>query len=182
MLCKIYQTTFELNHNKKLSRAITSMQAGAGNYDYFYAKPSVLEPLIEPYNFHFNKWELIIWNFNPELPEHWTYFIQSVSCGIASIENFDFLNEWSSEWMPRDAKKRLKTSYTVYKVVDENNNIIDMSPYIERYLDILHQRWQERCSSLELIKKSVSARDRYLLRHPHTTNEKKQTISPEDIR
>lgn len=183
MLCKIYRTTFELNHNKKLKRVIASLCDGPYRYDnYYYYKPNVLEPIMKPYNFHFNEWELIILNFNPELPEHWTYFSQSVSCGVASIESLDFLNEWSADWMPKDAKKRLTTSYAVYKVVDENNNIIDTTPYIEHYLDILHQRWQERCGSLELIKKSVSARDRYLLRHPHTTNEKKQAISPEDIR
>ena len=70
-----------------------------------------------------------------------------------SVKDFDFLNEWSAEWMPRDAKKRLETSYTVYKIVDENNNIVDVTSYIERYLDILHQRWQERCDSLKLIQK-----------------------------
>lgn len=106
MLCKIYRTTFELNHNKKLKRVIASLCDGPYRYDnYYYYKPNVLEPIMKPYNFHFNEWELIIWNFNPELPEHWTYFSQSVSCGVASIESLDFLNEWSSEWMPRDAKK-----------------------------------------------------------------------------
>lgn len=182
MLCKIYRTTFELNHNKKLRRAVTSMQTGPDGYDFCYAKSSVLEPLIEPYNFHFNEWELIIWNFNPELPEHWTYFKHTVSCGVASIKDFDFLNEWPAEWMPKDAKKRLATSYTVYKIVDENNNIIDTTPYIEHYLEVLRQRWQERRSPQKAPRKESSARDRYLLRHPHTTNEKRQAISPEDIR
>lgn len=182
MLCKIYRTTFELNHNRNLSRAVTSMQTGPDGYNFCYAKPSVLEPLIEPYNFHFNEWELIIWNFNPELTEHWTYFTCSVSRGPIAIKDFDFLNEWSAEWMPKDAKKRLATSYTVYKIVDENNNIIDTTPYIEHYLEMLHQRWQERRNSQKAPRKEPSARDFYFLRHPHTTNEKKQAISPEDIR
>lgn len=154
MLCKIYRTTFELNHNKKLKRVIASLCDGPYRCDnYYYYKPNVLEPIMKPYNFHFNEWELVIWNFNPELTEHWTYFTCFVSRGPMSVEDFDFLNEWSADWMPRDVKKRLTTSYTVYKVVDENNNIIDTTPYIEHYLDTLHQRWQERCSSLELIKK-----------------------------
>lgn len=39
-----------------------------------------------------------------------------------------------------------------------------------------------RRNSLESTQKKPSARDFYFLRHPHTTNEKKQTILPEDIR
>lgn len=174
MLCKIYRTTFELNNSKKLRRVIASLSDGPYRYDnYYYCKPNVLEPIMRPYNFHFNEWELIIWNFNPELPEHWTYFSQFVSCGVASIESLDFLNEWSADWMPRDAKKRLKTSYIVYKVVDENNNIIDMTPYIAHYFEVLCQRWQRHHNSLESTQKKPSARDFYFLRHPHTTNEKK---------
>lgn len=183
MLCKIYQTTFELNHNKKLRRIMASLSNGPYGYDdCYYYKPNVLEPIIEPYNFHFNEWELIGWNFNPELHEQWIYFSQSVSCGVAPIESLDFLNEWSADWMPRDAKKRLKTSYIVYKVVDENNNILDVTPYIEQYLEIVRQRWQERYAPPKQNQKEPSARDFYFLRHPHTTNEKKQAISPEDIR
>lgn len=183
MLCKIYRTTFELNHNKKLRRVIASLSDGPYRYDdYYYYKPNVLEPIMEPYNFHFNEWELIIWNFNPELTEHWTYFTCSVSYGPMSVKDFDFLNEWSAEWMPKDAKKRLETSYTVYKVVDENNNIVDVTSYIEQYLETLHQRWQERCNFKKSTQKESSARDFYFLRHPHTTNEKRQAISPEDIR
>lgn len=87
-----------------------------------------------------------------------------------------------SEWMPRDAKKRLQTSYTIYKVVDENNNIIDTTPYIEHYFEVLRQRWQRRHNFPKSPQKEPSARDFYFLRHPHTTNEKKQAISPEDIR
>lgn len=183
MLCKIYRTTFELNHNKKLKRVIASLSDGPYRYDdYYYYKPNVLKPITKPYNFHFNEWELIIWNFDPELSEHWTYFSQTVSCGLASIESLDFLNEWSADWMPRDAKKRLKTSYTVYKVVDENNNIIDMTPYIAHYFETLRQRWQRHYNFPESTQKKPSARDFYFLRHPHTTNEKKQSIPPEDIR
>lgn len=112
MLCKIYRTTFELNHNKKLRRVIASLSDGPYRYDdYYYYKPNVLEPIMEPYNFHFNEWELIIWNFNPELTEHWTYFTCSVSRGPMSVKDLDFLNEWSAEWMPKDAKKRLATVY-----------------------------------------------------------------------
>lgn len=56
MLCKIYRTTFELNHNKKLKRVIASLCDGPYRYDnYYYYKPNVLEPIIKPYNFHFNK-------------------------------------------------------------------------------------------------------------------------------
>ena len=84
--------------------------------------------------------------------------------------------------MPRSAKKRLTTSYTVYKVVDENNNIVDVTPYIEQYFEVLRQRWQRHHNSPESTQKEPSARDFYFLRHPRTTNEKKQTISPEDIR
>ena len=183
MLCKIYRTTFELNNSKKLRRVIASLSDGPYRYDnYYYCKPNVLEPIMRPYNFHFNEWELIISNFNPELHEHWTYLGRSVCCGLQSIKDIDFLNEWSAEWMPRDAKKRLATSYTVYKIVDENNNIIDTTPYIEHYLETLHQRWQERCNPQKTTQKESSARDFYFLRHPHTTNEKKQAISPEDIR
>lgn len=183
MLCKIYRTTFELNNSKKLRRVIASLSDGPYRHDnYYYCKPNVLEPIMKPYNFHFNEWELIIWNFNPELHEHWTYLGRSVCCGLQSIKDIDFLNEWSAEWMPRDVKKRLATSYTVYKIVDENNNIIDTTSYIEHYLKMLYQRWQERCSPQKTPQKDPSARDFYFLRHPHTTNEKKQAISPEDIR
>ena len=111
MLCKIYRTTFEINHNRKISRAITSMQAGPmSEYDYFYDKPSVMEPLIKPYNFHFGEWELIIWNFNPELPSHWTYFRHSLHCGFQPIQSLDIMNKWSSDWMPKNAKTRMRTS------------------------------------------------------------------------
>lgn len=183
MLCKIYRTTFELNHTKKLRRVIASLSDGPYRCDnYYYQKPNVLEPIMKPYNFHFNEWELIILNFNPELPEHWTYFSRDVYCGLKSIKNIDFLNEWSAEWMPKDARKRLATSYVVYKVVDENDNIIDVTSYIEQYLETLRQRWQERCNPQKAPQKESSARDFYFLRHPHTTNEKRQAISPEDIR
>ena len=183
MLCKVYRTTFELNHNKKLKRVIASLSNGPYKYnDCHYYKPNVLEPIIKPYNFHFNEWELIIWNFNPEIPEHWTYFRRSVSCGLTSIKSFDFLNEWSSDWMPRDVKKRLETSYTVYKIVDENNNIIDTTPYIEHYLDVLHKRWQERYVNPKLTQKASTKKELYFFRYPRTTNEKRQNIPPEDKR
>ena len=84
--------------------------------------------------------------------------------------------------MPKDAKKRLETSYVVYKIIDENNNIIDTRPYIKCYLDILQQRLQERRALPKPIWKGTSTERRSFYRHPRTTNEKRQNILPDDER
>lgn len=183
MLCKIYRTTFEINHNRKISRAITSMQAGPmSEYDYFYDKPSVMEPLMKPYNFHFGEWELIICNFNPELPSHWTYFRHSLHCGFQPVQTLDIINEWSSDWMPKNAASRMQTSYTVYKIVDESGHIVDTRPYIDHYLGVLHEKLQKRWDSYENDPENQYARRQCFLRYPRTTNEMRQAISPEDKR
>ena len=181
MLCTIYRTTFEINHTKRISRVIESMKNGPmKDYEYYYDKPSHMLPLMKPYNFHFGKWEPIILNFNPENPNHWSYFRRYECHGFQSITEFHFVNETPYDWMPRNAKSTLKTYYIVYKVVDENDNIIDTSKYINAYLDHIHKKWQARNEKWESERNPKFAYQHLFLRHPRTTQEKRQMLCPDD--
>lgn len=181
MLCTIYRTTFEMNHTRKISRAIESMQHGPfGEYEYYYDKPSHMLPLMKPYNFHFNKWQPIIFNFNPENPNHWSYFRKYACTGFQSLRNFEFINEISYDWMPKDAKTSLKTQYIVYKVIDENGNIVNTDDYIDAYFENLRKKREEQQAKWDTEKNPEFAYQHMFLRHPRTTNEKRQVLSPED--
>lgn len=190
MLCTIYHATFELNHNKKIQRALKSMYSGEnGEYDYYYNKPSHVKPLMKSKNFHFTSWEPIIKKFDPNIYGHWNYLLRVVGkgCGYISLKDIDFLNEVAYDWMPsntyRDTRYYLdltfKNSFDVYKVVDERGHIVDTTPFIEKYYEIMNEKFDKSANKFnEYI---YTHKLSWSLRHPHTTNEMKQDYCKEDL-
>lgn len=79
--------------------------------------------------------------------------------------------------MPVSAKWSLKTEYIVYKVVDEHGRVIDPDSYLQEYFKIRSKKLQKR------MKESDERYSKYkigFIRHPHTRNEMRQRILPEE--
>ena len=190
MLCTVYHAKFELNHSKKIQRALNSMYCGKdGKYEYYYNKPSHVNPLMKSYNFHFTPWEPIVENFDPTIYEDWNFLLRIISrgCGYFSLKSVDFVNEISYDWMPNNMYRdtiyflepTFKDSFDVYKVVNEYGHIVDTTSYIKKYYEIMTKKFDKSINNYnEYIHTYKLA---WSLRHPHTTNEMKQDFCKEDL-
>lgn len=174
MNCTIYRATFKLN--SKLNRTLCSMKTDHRGIVYpLEDKQSHTLPLLKPWNYHFTDWEEVFFNFDPENATDWAYIyrvIRATSCHPCSP--IVFLNEYNSNWLPDSSQDTFKTEYIVYKVLDENGKLVDTRPFIAAWRQKRKARMQRKLQ--DKSSKWIG------IRHPHTANEMRQRICPEDAR
>lgn len=180
LLCKIYQSTFRLNSKLRDEASWGHVCPGWGGElgipDDWDEKH--IRPLLHFYNFHFEPWEEIILDFDPAEYHHWEFFRKYIRRQnfFSNLRTIEFWNQ-EYNWMPASAKWSLKTEYTVYKIIDEDGKVIDPDPYLKDYYEICSQKLQERMDESE---ERYSKYQIGFIRHPHTRNEMRQRILPEE--
>ena len=183
MLYTLFRTKFSLNHSKKITRVLLSMYGSeTEDEQFFYDKPSHTIPLKKSYNYHFDPWEQVIKDFDPESVKYWRAFAKKIQMSPYALDRLHFVNRDSCDWMPDDDFGVLAESYVVYKLIDRYGNAIDVRPYIKNFIEQEKARYKEKRRNRLHKDDPAFCFQQFELRHPHTTNELRQLPSPEDKR
>lgn len=171
MLCSIYQRTY---HLKRKYQPNTFYTDSLDEEHWYFVKLSYLKAHDRPEYWCFTPWKEIVVNFNPESIYDIKWYKGHIVEMCRNIKYVQFAtreDEIPSHYF-------CDTSVVQFKVVDEDRNIIDMRPYIENYFYQKERKYNER----QNCKKQRYPSLQHYLRHPQTTNEKKQALSKEEKR
>ena len=185
MNCTIYVTEFKIN--AKYYNTIIDYSSWefydpwSENYQRVSKewKEKRVKPLLQPYNFHFEPWKEMITGFDPENYADWELFRKAARNQhhfFWNIENAEFWNEERYDWMPESMMETMMAYYIVYKMVDENGHLVNTKPYLQKYLDTYHQKKEAH------KRKYGHSNYIYMQRFLHTTNEKRQLPTKEELR
>lgn len=165
MICKIYQREYCLKR-KYTYKPIVWGSDSSINY---------LKAHNYPNYWYFTPWVEIIHSFNPESFDELKW-LEKLFFGHTQCPRYLLSLEFILHEDDVPTHSISDISIIQYKLVDEKGNIVNIKPYIEKYLI-------KRQYDIEQNKKSIEYRPpfRYYFRHPQTTNEKKQFPSKDDI-
>lgn len=147
-----------------------------GKRQYFYPSDNYLKAHNHREYYYFTPWKKIAWNFSLDYKG-----IEWLRKNVLPRSDFkkDYFMTDESDWYPLN--HLLEIDMTIYKVEDENGNIVNMSNVIhnhheewKKHCELNHQKWKEAMD--------VAPSYRYYLRHPHTTQEKRMKLTPQEKR
>lgn len=168
MLCKIYGRTWSL---KRKYRQKTVCIDFYPPYNAAYLKAHN-----HPEFWWASNWILICDEFNPEKYEDIEWFRKNVAGCFVSPRGLKYISfAKADDNFP--VHEIYETEVVQYKVVDEMGCPIDMDVYINDYIEANIRR----CKDLYCLNNNHCYPPlRYYLKHPQTTNEKRQQLSKEE--
>ena len=185
MLCEIYKAEYCMKR-KYFEKAYMDIDyyhwledKGLETHCYEGANWKYVDTHSNRHHFYFTQWELIAYDFNPEDFNHMKWFWRNIGFEKHLIA------QPISDWYPKKNKitfRRYGWNFSTYcyKVVCDGQ-IIDMAPYFKQYNEELDRRWNEKKEKWESELEHV-APYRFYLRRPHTANEKRQSLIPQEVR
>ena len=142
MKCTIWTALYELNSSKKRDY-LTMREYGFLSHG---KQQQIRDALIRPENYHFSEWECIAKDFDPTNYKHWRWLKKQLFIVYEAL----FMTESCSNWMPERVRKEILSSIRVYKMLDEEGNIIDIRPYRQKYYyERIRIKWELRCAKYQ---------------------------------